>query len=185
MSIFASAKGNDSQNGDHHSNDSRKCRNVDDDTTSSTETNTTEKGFWEYGASDWNIDYSYLDDLEYKQRWIPKIRAITNNNKLSSTLVISNDESTAAGDEATPPSSSRSSSVSTSTNSTPAAAAVAAPVKGGGRSRGRLQKRTKNPLHGLSAPYPKPGSSFLENWKENRKYLLALIQYDEADQDWV
>jgi hypothetical protein len=183
MSIFATAKGNDSQNGDHHSNDSRKGRNVDDDTTSSTETNTTEKGFWEYGANDWNIDYSYLDDLEYKQRWIPKIRAITNNNKLSSTLVISNDESTAAGDEPTPPSSSRSSSVSTSTNSTPAAAA--APVKGGGRSRGRLQKRTKNPLHGLSAPYPKPGSSFLENWKENRKYLLALIQYDEADQDWV
>jgi hypothetical protein len=51
------------------------------------------------------------------------------------------------------------------------------------RSRGRGKGRKKNPLHDMELPMPTDGS--VASWMEGRKCLRALMQYDEADQDWI
>jgi hypothetical protein len=83
--------------------------------------------------------------------------------------------------------------------------------RGPGRPRGSAnrKKNQKNPLHDLafpssmivpaaksrlsltpgrkkkSAPTKVDGSASVASWHESRKCLRALMEYDEADQDWV
>lgn len=57
-------------------------------------------------------------------------------------------------------------------------ALMAVPAKKKGRG-----KKTKSPLHDLELPMPTDGS--VASVMESRRALRALMQYDEADQDWL
>lgn len=59
-------------------------------------------------------------------------------------------------------------------------ALVAATKKTGGRSKG---KKKKSHLHYMEMPMSTDGS--VASWMEGRRSLRALMQYDEADQDWM
>jgi len=54
---------------------------------------------------------------------------------------------------------------------------------GGSKKRGTRGKHSKNILHNLALPMPTDGS--VASAMASRRALHALMQYDEADQDWI
>jgi len=156
------------------------------------------KAPWEEG-DDWTVDYSYLSEPEYRRHW----GIVSNSNEQIKPLSSSKSLSApswrpsvgkkqaiglfgSSGGRTTSLSSSVSESALSSQNrfkkTNPTMPMPNNPAKGG-RRKSRKQKR--DPLHGIALPRTSTDASSVTSWRENRKCLRALMEYDEADQDWV
>jgi hypothetical protein len=137
------------------------------------------KAPWDDG-DDWTVDYSYLSDPRHRS----KISNSRGNKKSSHSTSLyasswslpldKNRVKAGLGSGGRTSLSSVSESVISQRRSTQLLAAVA--VSSNKRGRGRSVKRKRDPLHGLSLP---------STSTDARKCLRALMEYDEADQDWV
>ena len=154
----------------------------------------TMKAPWDEG-DDWTVDYSYLSEPEYRRHW-GKIANSTDSKKRSfSTRSLSrpsrwlpvNEKQTIAGSGG----GGRTilSSVSESVVSQKRSKRMINPVSVSNskqmKGKRRGGKRKRDPLHGLALPSTSTDAVSVTSWRENRKCLRALMEYDEGDQDWV
>jgi hypothetical protein len=137
------------------------------------------KAPWDDG-DDWTVDYSYLSDPRHRGK-ISNSRGSKMSSHSTSLYASSwslpldkNRVKAGLGSGGRTSLSSVSESVISQKRSTQLPAAVA--VSSNKRGRGRSVKRKRDPLHGLSLPCTSTDA---------RKCLRALMEYDEADQDWV
>jgi len=133
------------------------------------------KGPWDDG-DDWTVDYSYLSNPRHRSK-------VTNYrvNKKFPRYKIGNYKAGLGIGGRSSFSSVSESVISQKISTLPAAIAVS----GSKRGRRRGVKRKKDQLHGLALPSTSTDVCSVTSWRENRKCLRALMQYDEADQDWV
>ena len=138
------------------------------------------KAPWDDG-DDWTVDYSYLSDPRHRGK-ISNSRGSKKSSYSTSLYASSwslpldkNRVKAGLGSGGRTSLSSVSESVISQKRSTQLPAADAA-VSSNKRVRGRSVKRKRDPLHGLSLP---------STSTDARKCLRALMEYDEADQDWV
>jgi len=145
------------------------------------------KGPWDDG-DDWTVDYSYLSNPRHRSkvanyRVSKKFPHYKIGNASSWLLPLDEDRHKAElgiGERSSFFSVSES-VISQKLSTLPAAIAVS----GSKRGRRRGVKRKKDQLHGLALPSTSTDVCSVTSWRENRKCLRALMQYDEADQDWV
>jgi hypothetical protein len=124
-----------------------------------------------------NDDFSYLSEVEWKNQKPKPVKRLSRAARLWSRPGF-------IGKQKSPNTAGSISSVTTMTGMGAAAPAVcvpAAPRKAGGQARRKGKK--KDPLHYMEMPMSTDGS--VASWMEGRRSLRALMQYDEADQDWV
>jgi hypothetical protein len=136
------------------------------------------KAPWDDG-DDWTVDYSYLSDPRHRgkisTRGSKKSSHSTSLYASSWSLPLDKNRVKAGlGSGGRTSLSSVSESVISQKRSTQLPAAVT--VFSNKRGRGRSVKRKRDPLHGLSLP---------STSTDARNCLRALMEYDEADQDWV
>ncbi len=155
------------------------------------------KAPWEEG-DDWTVDYSYLSEPEYRRHW----GMVTNSNEQIKPSSSSRSLSTPSwrpsvgktraiglfgiGGGRTSLSSSVSESVLSKNRPKKRIQSMSMSnnyaTTGGRRKTG---KRKRDPLHGIALPRTSTDATSVTSWRENRKCLRALMEYDEADQDWV
>jgi hypothetical protein len=122
-------------------------------------------------------DFSYLSEVEWKNQKPKPVKRLSRAARLWSRPGF-------IGKQKSPNTAGSISSVTTITGMGAAAPAVggpAAPRKAGGQARRKGKK--KDPLHYMEMPMSTDGS--VASWMEGRRSLRALMQYDEADQDWI
>ena len=151
------------------------------------------KAPWDDGG-DWTVDYSYLSEPEYRQNWEKITHSTSRKKDTSSTKYqtpswwLPNDEkqtNKSVGGRGRTSLSSVSESIMSQKRSkriTNAFPMLSNRSVKGGRKGG---KRKRDPLHGLVLPGTSTDACSVTSWRENRKCLRALMEYDEADQDWV
>ncbi len=154
----------------------------------------TMKAPWEEG-DDWTVDYSYLSEPEYRRHW----GKATNSNDQKKTSLSTRSLSTPFW---RPPVSKKQaiglfdsggrtslSSVSESIVSQNRSKRTIIPMSVSHnqetQGRSRAGKRKRDPLHGIALPRTSTDATSVTSWRENRKCLRALMEYDEADQDWI
>ena len=147
---------------------------------------------WDDG-DDWTVDYSYLCEPEYRPHW----KKIGNSNGrmksslldkgLSSVSFLSVNEkqkSPGFGRGGRTSLSSISESVVSQKISTKTRPSLSVQNEKGGKCRKKIGKRKRDPLHGVALPGVSSDVSSVKSWRANRRCLRALMEYDEADQDW-
>lgn len=154
----------------------------------------TMKAPWEEG-DDWTVDYSYLSEPEYRRHWGKIAKASSKNKTSLSTRSLSTPSWWLPGKEKQTSSSvgggGRTSLSSVSESVVPRKQSKWMSTPGSildnkqarGKRRGGKQK--KGPLHGLALPKTTTDDCSVTSWRANRKCLRALMEYDEADQDWM
>jgi hypothetical protein len=147
----------------------------------------TMKAPWAEG-DDWTVDYSYLSEPEYRRPWGNNLKPLLSTRSLSTPqLPIHKKQSIGLFGGAGRTSLS---SVSESIVSQKRSKKILPPLstipknQPSNRRRGG-GKRKRDPLHGIALPRTSTDACSVTSWRENRKCLRALMEYDEADQDWV
>lgn len=175
---------------------------------------TVNKEPWEEDAGDdWSVDYSYLSEPENRRRWEAKLRTGTLLSSISRTFRTEHYLNGPTGLKSEFASGGHTNSISSVSASfvMPSNKSKYQPLVGHtqtvpGRGRGRRGggpkngPRKVNPLHGMALPSPPimvqqqgKGEGGVDDnvsvasssWRENRKCLRALMEYDEADQEWM
>ena len=131
---------------------------------------------WE-DSDDWTVDYSYLSNPRNRIRiaGCPGSKKLIRSNAFSSLLV---------------PDGKRAASISSVSNSVLSPKiqkqlSNSSPFPSNKQRRERGSKRKRDPLHGLALPSTSIDASSVTSWRANRKCLRALMEYDEADQEWA
>ncbi len=188
--------GTDSSVNQLQSNEQKEAVNAKSSVRNETDTNfhdvqetasKTMKAPWEEG-DDWTVDYSYLSEPEYRRHWGKNLQASSSTRSLStpSRRAQAHRRQLNGGAGRTSLSSISESIVpqhKRSKMAPPLPLPNTSQPKGRGRRKGG--KRKRDPLHGISLPRTSTDASSVTSWRENRKCLRALMEYDEADQDWV
>jgi len=144
------------------------------------------KAPWDDG-DDWTVDYSYLSEPEYRRRLSEGVN-YSEREKASSTRSLSTPSWWSSSNTKQPIRTSLSSiseSVMSREKSTWLQGSVCGSTKKQRRGRGKRVKRKRDPLHGVALPGASTDACSVASWRENRKCLRALMEYDEGDQDWV
>mmetsp|Transcript_22463 Transcript_22463/g.48868 ORF Transcript_22463/g.48868 Transcript_22463/m.48868 type:complete len:532 (+) Transcript_22463:1-1596(+) len=152
------------------------------------------KAPWDDG-DDWTVDYSYLSEPEYRRYWsnvvncsgMKKASASTKSLSTPSWWFSSNEKQSKIrlGGMARASLSSVSESVISREKSTKLPPSVSISTSKQKKRKGKGVKRKRDPLHGLALPGASRDACSVTSWRENRKCLRALMEYDEADQNWV
>jgi len=149
---------------------------------------------WDDG-DDWTVDYSYLSEPEYRRHW-GKITNCTDSKTLSlSTRRLSppswwlpiNEKQTNVGFGGGGRTSLSSVSESVVSKRKPTRAITPVSISTNKQANGRRRggKRKRDLPHGLALPSTFTDVCSIASWRANRKCLRTLMEYDEADQDWV
>ena len=185
--------GTDSSVNQPHSNDTRKTAQnemdaIAHDGQDAQETaSKTMKAPWEEG-DDWTVDYSYLSEPEYRRNWSKNFKPSSSTRSLStpSWRPQARRRQLNGGAGRSSLSSVSGSIISQQKKSKIMAPPLPIPNNPQQTGRGRKGgKRKRDPLHGVALPRTSTDACSVTSWRENRKCLRALMEYDEADQDWV
>jgi hypothetical protein len=154
----------------------------------------TMKAPWDEG-DDWTVDYSYLSEPEYRRQWNKVAKPTASKNPSLSTRNLStpswslpvNEKRRIAGFVGGGRTSLSSISESVVSQKMSRKNIASVPASNNKQVKGRRGggKRKRGLLHGLALPITATDACSVTSWRENRKCLRALMEYDEADQDWL
>ena len=149
---------------------------------------------WEEG-DDWTVDYSYLSEPEYRRHWGKTTNSKDQKKPSSSRRSLSTPSWRPPvskkqaiglfGSGGRTSLSSVSESIVSQNRSKRTNIPMSVSHNQETQGRSRAGKRKRDPLHGIALPRTSTDATSVTSWRENRKCLRALMEYDEADQDWI